>query len=274
MVEQTCEEFYKSKQMGKEVQFLRMDNAGENRKLAQRLQSTDWKLCPTIEYTARETPQHNHKAEVAIATIVKQGRAMMIEANLPEEKCYIIQYKAMETAAKLDGLIVKDLNGSIKSRVEHWSGRMPTYVRYLREWGEAGVVKIKKNSTPKLADRGITCMLVGYADYHTGDCYKMLNWKTKRILVTRDVLWLKRTYFGNFKGELQKDKSIVTLHEEENITDTLIPVEEDTIDLYEQDQRAHTGGTNDKDHIETIFNNEEGDSTKFSPIQRFLDQPE
>jgi hypothetical protein len=103
MVEQNCEEFYKWKQMGKEVQFLQMDNAGENRKLAQRLQSTDWKLCPTIEYTARETPQHNHKAEVAIATIVKRGRAMMIEANLPEEKRYIIQHKAMETAAKLDG---------------------------------------------------------------------------------------------------------------------------------------------------------------------------
>jgi hypothetical protein len=43
MVKQTCEEFYKWKQMGKEVQFLRVDNAGENRKLEQRLQSKDWK---------------------------------------------------------------------------------------------------------------------------------------------------------------------------------------------------------------------------------------
>jgi hypothetical protein len=97
----------------------------------------------------------------------------------------------------------------------------------------------------------------------------MLNWKTNRILVTRDVLWLKRMYFGNFKGELQKDKSIVTLQEEENINDTIIQVEEDTIDLYEQDQRADSGGTNDKDHSETIFDNEEGFSTKFSPMQRF-----
>jgi hypothetical protein len=65
----------------------------------------------------------------------------------------------------------------------------------------------------------------------------------------------------------------VTLHEE-NITDILIPIEEDTIDLYEQDQRADSGGTNDKDHSETIFDNEEGDSTEFSPIQHFLDQAE
>jgi hypothetical protein len=131
-------------------------------------------------------------------------------------------------------------------------------------------VKIKTNSTPKLADRGITCMLVGYADNHTGDCYEMLNWKTSRILVTRDVLWLKRMYFGNFKGELQKDKSIMTLQEEEeNINDTIIQVEEDTTDLYEQDQRADSGGTNDKDHSETIFDNKECVSTEFSPMQRF-----
>jgi ribosomal protein S20 len=117
MVEQTCEEFYKWKQMGKEVQFLRVDNVSENQNLEQRLQRKDWKLCPTIDYTARATPQHNHKAEVAIATIVKKGRAMMIKSNLPEEKQYIKQHKAMETAAKLDGLIVKNLNGRIKSRI-------------------------------------------------------------------------------------------------------------------------------------------------------------
>jgi hypothetical protein len=42
---------------------------------------------------------------------------MLIKANLPEEKQYIKQHKSMETAAKLDVLIVKNLNGSIKSRI-------------------------------------------------------------------------------------------------------------------------------------------------------------
>jgi hypothetical protein len=43
-----------------------MDNAGENRKLEQRLLSKDWKLCPTIEYKVRATLQHNHKAVAEI----------------------------------------------------------------------------------------------------------------------------------------------------------------------------------------------------------------
>ena len=283
MVEPTCEELFKWKQMGKEVQFLRMDNAGENLKLEQRLRSKDWKLYPTIEYTARSTPQHNHKAEVAIATIVKRGRAMMIEANVPEEMRYVIQHKAMETAGKLDGLIMKNINGVIKSRVEHWSGKMPSYSKYLREWGEAGVVKTKTNTTPKLADRGVTCMLVGYADNHTGDCYEMLNWKTKRIMTTRDVLWLKRMYFGKFNGEIQKDKSSTVSQDDENTVETLVHAEEDNNENNSQDEGSEkepgieieqnvNTDDNEEDDENNDTNDDENEEDSFdkaeSPVKR------
>ena len=37
----------------------------------------------------------------------------------------------------------------------------------------------------------------------------MLHWATKRILVTRDVLWLKRMYFDKKIGEISKDKPMM-----------------------------------------------------------------
>jgi hypothetical protein len=63
-------------------------------------------------------------------------------------------------------------------------------------WGEVGTVKIKINSTPKIGDRGIQCMFVGYSLDHMADCYEMLDPVTSRIHQTRDVIWLNRMYYN------------------------------------------------------------------------------
>ena len=59
MVEPTCELMHCWQQAGKIISKLRMDNAGENKKLVLRLQSADWKNPVVIESTARDTPQQN-----------------------------------------------------------------------------------------------------------------------------------------------------------------------------------------------------------------------
>ena len=66
----------------------------------------------------------------------------------------------------------------------------------MRTWGEAGTVKIKTDTTPKLGARGTQCMFVGYATKSGPDVYRMWNPKTGRLLITRDVIWLKRMYFA------------------------------------------------------------------------------
>ena len=55
--------------------------------------------------------------------------------------------------------------------------------------------KIKTNTTPKIADRGIQCIFVGYSKDHDGDCYEMWYPKTNRVYTTRDVIWLNRMYY-------------------------------------------------------------------------------
>lgn len=201
MVEPTCQKLANWKANGMEVKVLRMDNGGENKSLVKRLNSKEWKLYPAIEYTARDTPQHNHLVEVGFATLYGRGRSMMIAANIPKEWKPVVAQKAFETATKLDGLIPVTIDGVTKPGIEHWCGKMPLYANHLRKWGEAGVVKIKTNTTPKMGDRGITCMMVGYAGNHNGDCYEMLNMKTKRVLETRDVRWLNRMYFNENSPE-------------------------------------------------------------------------
>ena len=195
MVEPTCELFHQWKIRDKPVKQLRMDNAGENRILEQRAQSSDWKLGITVEYTGRDTPQHNHRAEVGLATIANKGRAMMRRANVPAHLRHLLHYKAFTTATKLDNLVMEEIEGINKTRIEHWGDPLPLFVPHLREWGEAGMVKTKSDTASKLEDKGTLCMFVGYAENHAGDVYEMLNWDTQRVLITRDVRWLNRMYF-------------------------------------------------------------------------------
>jgi hypothetical protein len=64
MVESSCELFDKWKQGGNPVKFIRCDNAGENQTLQHRANCVEWKLNIEFEYTPRDTPQHNHLAEL------------------------------------------------------------------------------------------------------------------------------------------------------------------------------------------------------------------
>ena len=88
MVEPTCEQISKWKGAGMPVKFIRLDNAGENTDLQKRTESSDWKFGIEFEYTARDTPQQNHLAELGFAILANRGRAVLHRANIPTEVCY------------------------------------------------------------------------------------------------------------------------------------------------------------------------------------------
>jgi hypothetical protein len=128
----------------------------------------------------------------------------------------------------LDWLTIKEINGSKKTRAEHWGMELPKYTKHLKVWGEAGVVKIKKIGTPKLANRGKVCMMVGYADSHAGDCYRMYDDDTKLVHLTRDIRWLKRMYY-NVNGNQMGDDSEFSESDDEDSISTVETNNEDTI---------------------------------------------
>lgn len=195
MIEPTCVKLDKWRNAGMPVSYIRLDNAGENLKLKQRAESSDWKLGIDFEFTARDTPQQNHLAELAFAVLANRGRAVMLRANVPLKWRYKLFPEAFKTVTLLDGLVPIMVDNKLATRFEHWRGTNPSFAKHLRTWGEAGTVKTRGKMTPKLADRGTQCMFVGYALDHAGDCYRMWDPKTGRIHVTRDIIWLKRMFF-------------------------------------------------------------------------------
>jgi hypothetical protein len=204
MVEESCELFSKWKSEGNPVKYIRCDNAGENKSLQKRANGVDWKFNIQFEFTPRDTPQHNHLAELGLASIANKGRTLMSAANVPKAARGKLWIKAFDHATNLDGLIVTNIDGKEKTRYEHWYDKLPKWSHHLRTWGESGTVKIKTDTTPKIADRGIQCMFVGYSKDHDGDCYDMWYPKTNKVYTTRDVIWLNKMYYNSDDNKVMR----------------------------------------------------------------------
>jgi len=131
MVEPTCAKLLKWKQAGMPVQYIQLDNAGENKLLKTRSESSDWKLGIQFEFTARDTPQQNHLAELAFATVANRGHALMHAANVPMEIHYQVWTEAFKTATLLDGLRAITIDNKVATRYEQWCGQCPAFVNHL-----------------------------------------------------------------------------------------------------------------------------------------------
>eukprot|EP00957_Ditylum_brightwellii_P075304 5722063-Ditylum_brightwellii.AAC.1 len=102
----------------------------------------------------------------------------MHKANCPIAIKYKVFPKAFMTATLLDGLVIVEVGGEKKTHYEHFYGNVPKFAKHVCTWGEAGTSKTHKKTTPKIADRGVTCMFVRYTIQHEGNCYKMLDPRT------------------------------------------------------------------------------------------------
>ena len=100
----------------------------------------------------------------------------------------MFQY-AVITATKLDILLIVEVEGNRAIRCVYWVGTSPRFTKYLRILGKDDTVTAKTGSTPKLRDRGVHCMFVGYAEGHAGDCYQMWNPYTNKVYKSRDVMF-------------------------------------------------------------------------------------
>ena len=91
----------------------------------------------------------------------------------------------------------------------------------MRTVGEAGTVTTKNNMTPKLNEKGVTCMFIVYSLFHDGDFYHMVDPLTGTVYHTRDVTWLCRMYYTkadvSSQGELQFNRGYLNTTYE-NIT--------------------------------------------------------
>jgi hypothetical protein len=131
MIEPTCEQFHKWRQAKLLVKFVRMDGAGENKKLKDRSVTKDWKLEIKYEITAQATPQQNHLAELGFTTLANRGRALMYRVNIPLIVRYKIFKEAFTTATLLDGFMPIEIDTKVTTRYVHFFRSNPSFVSHL-----------------------------------------------------------------------------------------------------------------------------------------------
>jgi hypothetical protein len=73
-------------------------------------------------------------------------------------------------------------------------GSKPKLPESLRTFGEIGVVTTKNDIKGKLTNRGTPCIFMGYSLNHAHDAYRMLNMDTKKIINSRDIVWMNQVY--------------------------------------------------------------------------------
>jgi hypothetical protein len=67
-------------------------------------------------------------------------------------------------------------------------------LRKIKRFGEINVATTKNKIQAKLRDKGTVWVFVGYAVNHANDVYRLLNPKIKRIIKSRDFIWLNKSY--------------------------------------------------------------------------------
>jgi hypothetical protein len=145
-----------------------------------------------MEYTAADTPQQNALVNSKFTYLAAKDRAAMHAAGVPRERRLDFFPGTIMTMTKLDWLKLITISGAKKTRIEHYGLPLPrlpifTYMGRIRNH--------QNRERQKTGERGVTCMFVGYASNHEGDCYKMWNLKTKMVSKTCDMVFLDRMFF-------------------------------------------------------------------------------
>jgi hypothetical protein len=100
-------------------------------------------------------------------------------ALIPKEQCQIFWREAFQPSTHFDRFVLVNVDGVLKTQFELWEAKLPSFVQYLKKWGEAGVVKLQISTTPKMCDCGKVCMCVGYSCNHASNTRCMWEPETK-----------------------------------------------------------------------------------------------
>jgi hypothetical protein len=184
-------------QYGKTVKFIRLDDSGENKALESLCQKEG--LGIQFEFTGPGTPQYNGRVERKFATLYAQVQTMLNGAKVPKKIRDGVWTEAAQYSCDLENMIIQASKMKSPDNL-FFEDDKPT-LKVLREFGEIGIIVNNHNKAirAKLEDRGKPMMFLGHAKNHSSDTFRFLNFATNRIVTSRDVQWLGKTY-GDWKG--------------------------------------------------------------------------
>ena len=159
------------------MKYLWCDNAGEqDKKLAEFC-----KACGIqVEYMATNTPQQNGIVKQKIATDHDCAYAMLLAAQLTKTSQNLLRAEAESMAIKLLNMAWnQQVEGVLNDLFDGKLGQL--HPGQLIKFGQVGYVTIRKQIKTKWEDKSMKCIMVGYANDHSGDMYCMYNPLTNHV---------------------------------------------------------------------------------------------
>ena len=107
--------------------------------------------------------------------------------------------EAAQTATLLDNILVQD-SAESPPFTQLFAGDAK-YANHLKGFGEMCVSADTNNKVgrTKIDPRGKISLFVGYSTQHAGDVYRLLNLKTNKVIHSRDVKWIGKTWAEFYK---------------------------------------------------------------------------
>jgi hypothetical protein len=181
------------KELSLDVKCICLDNSGENTAF-HKLVHYKSEFNIKFEFTAPGKSQKNGKVEQAFATLYGKTRSMLNTARITVALRKGHWASCASLSVQLENIIVKEKHE--QSASEKVYGTNPKWVSNMRSFGEMAIIARHSNKKVrnKLADRGNTVMFIDYSNTHEKDVYKFMNIATNKTMMSRDVIWLNKTY--------------------------------------------------------------------------------
>ncbi len=149
--------------------------------------------------------QQNGVAERANRTIMECARSMILAQGLELE----FWGEVVNTAVYIRNRCPTKALDS-KTPQEAWSGRKPD-VSHLRVFGCKAFAHAPNENPTKLESKSMPCVFLGY--YEGTKAYRLMSVKTKRIIKSRDVVFIEGSKDIGGVPHLEKEENVV-VHEE------------------------------------------------------------
>ena len=217
------------------MEYICCDNAGGNLALKRECEKDG--LGIKFELIAPNTPQQNGLVERKFATLWGRVRAMMEGANLSRVLRKGLWTEAANTATDLDNYF-PDKEGKQNSSSKFFGKGYKSIIDSPKIFGEACIVTNRKKIKDKHDDRGIPCIWLGYAKDHKAGTYRMYSPTTGKCILTRDVIFLRKTYaeFKQDKNKLNSQMPNLSKTVEQNDDEQSVP---DLISYYDSDSYSN-----------------------------------
>ena len=227
---------------GIKLKFIRMDNAGENKTLMELVGKSTALPHITFELTPPHSPQFQGKIERKFATLWARCRALLNAGGFGLQLRNGLWTEAARMADMIENQLVTPRFQAVGCPNKQFYGTDWEGFVSLRQFGEMAVVKTAKEHQSKLKDKGTTMIYLGPAADHAKDVYRFLNPGTRKVVESRDVLWLDKVHgvWKGIKNPPNKDDQVTQVTTDIDIavdTDDEGPSEDEwVVDLEEDDE--------------------------------------